>query len=157
MDIRPATADDVPAVLPMVAKVCAFHEGLDPQKYAFLPHPEERYRNWLTTRATDDQSAFFVAERERRLVAFLVGTVEGEIPIYRIKRYGFIHDLWVEPEYRNEGIARQLVMLAVERFREMGVPQVRLDTAAQNAVARKLFEACGFRPSTTEMLLAFEP
>jgi RimJ/RimL family protein N-acetyltransferase len=47
-------------------------------------------------------------------------------------------------------------MLAVERFREIGVPQVRLDAAAQNAVARKLFEACGFRPSTTEMLLAFE-
>jgi ribosomal protein S18 acetylase RimI-like enzyme len=155
MEIRPATADDVAGVLPMVARVCAFHEGMDPQKYAFLPHAEERYRGWLADRAADERSVFLVAEREGRLVAFLVGTVEGEVPIYRVARYGFIHDLWVEPEYRNEGIARQLVMLAVERFREMGVPQVRLDTAAENGVARKLFEACGFRMSTVEMLLDF--
>ena len=26
---------DVPAVLPMVERVCAFHEGLDPAKYGF--------------------------------------------------------------------------------------------------------------------------
>jgi ribosomal protein S18 acetylase RimI-like enzyme len=156
MEIRPASVDDVPGVLPMVAKVCAFHQGLDPQKYSFLPHPEERYRGWLGDRAEDERSVFLVAEREGRLVAFLVGTVENEIPIYRVKRYGFIHDVWVEPEYRNEGIARQLVMLAVEGFRAMGVEQVRLDTAAQNGVARKLFEGCGFRPSVVEMLLEFE-
>ena len=46
-----------------------------------------------------------------------------------------------------------MVMLAVERFREIGVAQVRLDTAAPNEVARGLFAACGFRPSTREMLL----
>lgn len=156
MDIRPATADDVPGVLPMVGKVCAYHEGLDPQRYSFVPQIEERYRGWLTERAGDGESVFLVAEREGRLVAFLVGSVLGEIPIYRVKRYGFVHDVWVEPEYRNEGIARQLVMLAVERFRGMGVPQVRLDTAAPNGVARKLFAGCGFRESGVEMLLDFQ-
>jgi len=54
--------------------------------------------------------------RPGRLVGFLVGTVEREIPVFRLQQFGFIHDLWVEPEYRHEGIARQLVMLAVERF-----------------------------------------
>lgn len=153
MEIRPATPEDVPAVLPMVAQVCAFHERLDSQKYGFLPNPEESYRRWLAARATDERSVFLVAEREGKLVAFLVGTVEREIPIYRVKEFGFIHDLWVEPAYRNEGIARQLAMLAVERFREIGVPQVRLDTASANDPARNLFMACGFRPSAVEMLL----
>jgi ribosomal protein S18 acetylase RimI-like enzyme len=59
----------------------------------------------------------------------------------------------VEEEYRHEGIARQMVMLAVERFKATGARQVRLDTAAPNEAARKLFASCGFRPSTTEMLL----
>ncbi len=61
--------------------------------------------------------------------------------------------MWVEPTYRNEGIARQMVMLAIERFRAIGVEQIRLDTAAPNEVARGLFAACGFRPSVQEMLL----
>jgi ribosomal protein S18 acetylase RimI-like enzyme len=41
---------------------------------------------------------------------------------------------------------------AVARFREIGVPQVRLDTAHANEAARALFGACGFRPSIVEML-----
>lgn len=140
----------------MVTQICAFHEQLDPDKYGFLDHPEQRYRQWLKSRAADARSVFLVAEREGRLVAFLVSTVETEIPIYRLKEFGFIHDLWVEPAYRNEGIARQMVMLTIERFKSIGVKQVRLDTAAANDGARHLFDACGFRPSTVEMLITLD-
>ncbi|MGD0465030.1 MAG: GNAT family N-acetyltransferase [Tepidisphaeraceae bacterium] len=153
MDIRPANAEDVSAVLPMVAKTCALHETWDPAKYGFLPNPHERYRRWLTQRVSDPRSVFIVAQREQRIVAFLIGTVEAEIPIYRVKEFGFVHDLWVEEEYRNEGIARQMVMLAIERFKALSVSQVRLDTAAANEPARKLFASCGFRLSTMEMLM----
>jgi len=121
------------------------------------------YQSWLPKRATDPQSVFLVADRESAgvpasagmssLVAFLIGTVEREIPIYRLEKFGFIHDLWVEPEYRHEGIARQMTMLAIERFREIGVTQIRLDTAAKNDAARALFASCGFRESVREMLL----
>jgi ribosomal protein S18 acetylase RimI-like enzyme len=38
------------------------------------------------------------------------GLVEREIPIYHLKKFGFIHDLWVEPEFRHAGIARQMVI-----------------------------------------------
>lgn len=158
MDIRPATVNDLPAVLPMVAKICAFHEKLDPAKYGFRPNPAERYRNWLTERATDPRAVFLVADaaakgEAQHLVAFLIGTVEREISIYRLPEYGFIHDLWVEENYRNEGIARQMVELALEKFRAIGVAQVRLDTAAANEPARALFARSGFRPSVVEMLI----
>jgi ribosomal protein S18 acetylase RimI-like enzyme len=153
MEIRPATAEDVPGVLPMVEKICALHESWDPAKYGFLPNPSAKYSRWLTARASDPRSVFLVADHESRPIAFLIGTVETEIPIYRLKEFGFIHDLWVEENYRHEGIARQMVMLAIEKFRAMNVPQIRLDTAAANEAARKLFTACGFRPSTIEMLV----
>lgn len=154
MEIRAAHIGDVPAVLPMVQAICALHQGWDSAKYAFVPDPQERYRQWLTTRADDPNSVFLVAERSPGLLAgFLVGTVEPEIAIYRVKQFGFIHDVWVEPLYRHEGIARQMVMLAIERFRQIGALQVRLDTAAPNETARALFASCGFRASTVEMLL----
>jgi ribosomal protein S18 acetylase RimI-like enzyme len=162
MVIRSATAEDVPGVLPMVAKICAFHEALDPAKYGFLPHPERMYDGWLVSRTKDRRSVFLVAEREPSagepalLTGFLVATTEREIGIYRLKEFGFIHDLWVEPEYRNEGLARQVVMLTVERFREIGVAQVRMDMAHKNDAARRLFESCGFRVSTTEMLIVLD-
>src|SRR3954451_19996049 len=155
MEIRPATAQDVPAVLPMVEKLCKLHEAWDPAKYSFLPNIPQMYDQWLRERASHRRSVFLVAETSspKKIVGFVIGTVEREIPIYRLKEYGFLHDLWVEPDYRNEGAARQMVMLAVEKFKEMGVEQIRLDTAAPNEAARKLFATCGFRPSVTEMLL----
>ena len=91
------------------------------------------------------------------LVGFLVGTVEKPIPIYRVERFGFIHDVWVEEEYRHEGVGRQMTMLAIEKFRELGCPQVRLETAAANEPARKLFQSCHFRTATVEMLVELQP
>jgi ribosomal protein S18 acetylase RimI-like enzyme len=160
MEVRPATPDDVPAVLPMVRAVCAFHEKLDPAKYSFRDDPGAMYDEWLRARAKDRKAVVLVADAgpdeedagRRKLVGFIVGTVTEEIPIYRVRRFGFLHDLWVEERYRHEGIGRQLVTEAVARFREIGVPQVRLDTAFANEPARSLFSACGFRPSIVEML-----
>jgi ribosomal protein S18 acetylase RimI-like enzyme len=161
MLIRPATPDDVPQVLPMVAQIAVLHESWDGAKYGYRENVSEMYRGWLKNRANDADSVFLVAQRDPgppasaggALVAFLIGTVEREIPICRLDRFGFIHDLWVERDFRHEGIGRQMTMLAVEKFREMGVKQIRLDTAAKNDPARALFASCGFRESTREMLI----
>jgi ribosomal protein S18 acetylase RimI-like enzyme len=159
MTIRPATVADVPAVLPMVEKIAALHREWDAARYDYKPQPGEMYRRWLTARAGDETSVFLVADHQRILadvpflVGFLIGTVESNIPIYRTPQYGFIHDLWVEEDYRNEGIGRQMAMLAIERFKEMGMTQVRLETAGCNEPARKLFASCGFRVATNEMLV----
>lgn len=159
MHIRSATPADVPAVLPMVAAICALHQAWDEAKYGFLPDPQQRYEKWLISQANNRQSIFLVAEDEskpKQLAGFLIATVEKEIPIYRLKEFGFIHDLWVEPEYRHLGVARQMVKLSCDRFGQMGVKQIRLDTANANEAARKLFTACGFRISTIEMLVELD-
>ncbi|WAL59990.1 GNAT family N-acetyltransferase [Thermocoleostomius sinensis] len=157
MIIRTATLTDIPSMLPLVAKTCAFHQALDPAKYGFLPNPEQRYMSWLDQLMKNSRHVCLVAEdsigSDPVLVALLIATVEREIPIYRVKEYGFIHDLWVEEAYRHRGVARQLIQRAIEHFRQVGVEQVRLDTAANNEIARKLFTTCGFRVSMVEMLI----
>jgi ribosomal protein S18 acetylase RimI-like enzyme len=152
MLVRPATPADVPAVLPMVTAICAMHEAADPARYPMLPDVVQRYERWLPQRALDSRSVFLVAEEEGRIAGFLIGTVERNIPIYRLEEFGFIHDMWVEPEFRRRGLARGLVLAAVERFRALGVTQVRLETAAGNEAARRLFASCGFRVGTIDML-----
>src|SRR5688572_15221541 len=114
MNIRPAAAADVPSVVKMVDKLAALHEKWDAARYDYRPGTGEMYRRWLAARAEDANSVFLVVERERLfadvpyLVGFTVGTVEKPIPIYRIERFGFIHDLWVDEQYRNEGWGKQM-------------------------------------------------
>jgi len=160
IEIRPARAEDVPALLPMVRKICELHEAWDPRRYGALPDVERRYDGWLRSLANDRRAVFLVAESDAgQMVGFVIGTVERAIPIYRLAEFGFVHDLWVEPEYRHEGVGRQLTMMAVERFGAVGMRQVRLETAVANEPARRLFEQCGFRPSAVELLMeiAAEP
>jgi ribosomal protein S18 acetylase RimI-like enzyme len=153
MQIRGAKLEDVPHVLPMVRQLARLHEAWDPTRYAYRTDLAAMYSSWLGERANDSHSVFLVADAGDKIIGFLVATIEKNIPVYQIERYGFIHDVWVEQDYRHEGIARQMTMLAVERFRSHGVQQIRLETAAANEAARSLFAACGFRASTTEMLL----
>lgn len=153
MPVRPATASDVPAVLPMVASICAMHEVMDSERYGMLPDVVARYASWLPVRAADPESVFLVAESDSgAVIGFLVGQVEGNIPIYRLERFGFMHDVWVEPAHRGRGVARELTREALASFARMGITQVRLETAAGNEAARRLFASCGFRTSTVEML-----
>jgi ribosomal protein S18 acetylase RimI-like enzyme len=155
--IRPATQHDIGAILPMVKAICAYHESLDADKFGFLPDVVQRYERWLPQRATEPHSVLLIAEVDTVPAGFLVGEVLDEIPIYRITRYGFIHDFWVEPAFRRRGIGRMLVQDAVERFAAMGIAQVRGDTAEANPEARSTLEKLGFRPSTREMLLMLRP
>jgi len=161
MIVRPATIEDVVGVVPMVRKIAAFHQSLDTARYAARPDVGDMYRSWLTDRASDPRSVFLVAEQDTgappALAGFLIASVEKEIPIYLLREFGLIHDLWVEEGYRNEGLARQMVTLAIERFTQIGVSQIRLHAAWGNAPARTLFERCGFRSASVEMLMELEP
>ena len=152
MPVRPATAADVDAIVPMIAKTCAFHQAANPRKYPFLPHPERGYGNWLRRCAGDPSCVFLVGTHSGEVVAFLIATIEDEIPIYRIKRYGFIQDLWVEEAYRRHGLAKELLAETVRRFADMQINQVRLDVLEHNEPARQLFASCGFRTSIVEMI-----
>jgi len=96
---------------------------------------------------------FLVAAAPERLAGFLIGTVESSIPIYRIKEFGFIHDLWWKRTIGTKASAANWRSRPSSVFAALGVAQIRLDTAAANDPARALFASCGFRPSATEMLL----
>lgn len=159
MIIRSANLSDIPVLLPMIGKMCALHQSWDEAKYGFLPEPERLYERWLGNLIQSQRDLCLVADiddlqpESSSLVAFLIATVEREIPIYRIKEFAFIHDLWVEESSRHLGIARQMVQQAIAHFTQLGTSQIRLDTAKANDAARHLFTSCGFRVSTIEMLM----
>ena len=152
MITRRGTAEDIPAVLPLVARTIAFHEVLDPARFGAVPEAYKRYEGWMARAAGSADGVFYVAEEAGQVVGFLLGQVQEEYAMYRTGRYGMVHDLWVEPEQRRRGIARALVTAALDQFRQAGLSQARLDSATNNAAAQRLFAQCGFRPSVTEML-----
>jgi len=157
MLIRSAQVNDIKNLFPSIQRVCDFHQSLDLDRYNFLPNQGKLYEKWLQKLLQDSRHLCLVAEAEvpTQLVAYTIATVESEIPIYHLKEYGYIHDLWVEEPYRHRGIAKQMVMQTVSHFQQLGIKQIRLNNLVSNDVAFKLYTACGFRASTVEMLYTF--
>lgn len=161
MRIRPAVIDDVQRVLPMVRAICDLHERHDPQRFRVRADVLERYAAWLPQRIADSRSVFLIAEDPTSatapLAAYVVCTVEPEVPVFWVPECAWVHDIWVEPASRGHGLARSMVREVIRKYEAMGIGQVRLHTGTFNDEARALFAAEGFRPSVIEMLRPLEP
>jgi ribosomal protein S18 acetylase RimI-like enzyme len=57
----------------------------------------------------------------------------------------YVDALAVDPDYRRRGIARTLLDAAEQAAVDAGLPRIALDTGLQNAPARALYDAYGFR------------
>src|SRR4051812_1984413 len=68
----------------------------------------------------------------------------GVAPIPPIDAY-YVDALAVDPAYRRRGIAQQLLAVAEAEAAHAGLYRVALDTGLQNAPARALYDAYGFR------------
>lgn len=156
MSIRDATKGDVPAVLPMVRRMYEIHAAWDREKYTPEGDPGERYGGWLMHRVDDPMSIFLVAEEGGAVVGYLVATPASDMGIYRYREHGFIHDVYIDPSHRGRGLGRAMVEEAVRRFTAAGITQLRLETAAPNEEARRLFRAFGFHEASVLMIRAGE-
>lgn len=60
------------------------------------------------------------------------------------RRYVYVHSLYVVPEWRGRGIARRLVRRALRWGVRCGARQARIEMAASNAAAGRLYGSFGF-------------
>ena len=90
----------------------------------------------------------FVAE----VAGAIVGSAGGQrfdglypwVFSYSDRQYGYIWGVYVEPEYRQKGIATRLTQLAVEHLQGIGCTKVALNAAPK---ARPLYQRLGFSDS----------
>ena len=55
--------------------------------------------------------------------------------------------LYVKPNTRGSGLARQLIARLLTAARELGYRRVVLDTLKDMTAAQALYRTCGFRPT----------
>ena len=81
--------------------------------------------------------------------ACLTATVDGRLVAslgLRLREPGgFVHSLFVRPEYRGMGIGEALLRLAAEVAQDHGKPTLGLSVHHDNAPAQRLYQRLGFR------------
>jgi ribosomal protein S18 acetylase RimI-like enzyme len=104
--------------------------------------------NLVSDYLENDNALALIHENNEKPVACLLGIISSSssFPPANIGKVGNISLCWVEPEFRNSGIASQLVRHAETWFREKGLSMVELSYMAKNHLAEISWANLGYEP-----------
>ena len=111
------------------------------------PSDVERAKTFLADRLKNNESVIFVALAGKAEALAPVGFTQL-YPTYssvRTIRNWILNDVYVEPDFRKQGIGDALIKTAMNYAKESGAKFVQLETALNNFTAQKLYETIGFK------------
>lgn len=90
----------------------------------------------------------FIAYVDKRAVGYVLAHIDERAAgvFTPARRWLYVDQISVEPEWEGRGIGRQLVTSVVEYARSSKVDELEADVWAFNQAAQEFFEAVGFRP-----------
>ncbi|NGO08803.1 GNAT family N-acetyltransferase [Streptomyces sp. HC44] len=139
LEIRPADADDVPAIVAMLAD-----DPLGAQRES--PDDLTPYLTALDRLRSDPNQHLVVAVREGRLVGTLQLTI-----IPGLSRKGatrsIIEGVRVHADERGSGLGTRLIEWAIDQSRSEGCQLVQLTSDATRTDAHRFYERLGFTAS----------
>ncbi len=123
--IAPATPGDREKVLALVERLLRELEDR-PEEFAGL----DREKTLHDLEAAQERFAAFLAHTLEGDAVGVVTLVET-FAIYAGGRYGVIDELYVEPEYRAQGVGRLLIDAAKEHGRQRGWARIEVTAPAE--------------------------
>jgi len=144
--VRPYdAARDAEAFRACVVEHQDFHRALEPswpEGKAIL----DDYVRYLETQCASHDGRVMVADADGQIVGFVcvVAATRGDSPDDPAT-YAWVHDIFVRPAHRRQGVATALMAQAESFVRSRGARELRLGVLDRNADARALYRGLGFR------------
>ncbi len=143
MSIRPATEDDHDVL-----------GGLWQEFHDELGVPEWWGETWDEAwadlrRAIADDSFVVLAERSGEPVGYALAS-------HRRPKAVYVHDVYVRPHLRREGVAKQLLAEIVTKAAARGVEVMLLSVDIDNATARAVYRRLGFAERSVGLIAALD-
>jgi RimJ/RimL family protein N-acetyltransferase len=132
IDVRPATPDDVEAMLDVMEGVVAEGKWLGAEP----PFDRDDRRERLLVGMAGERSVHLVAVAE----GGIVGNVALELAPYGVAQLG----MYVAEQWRGRGVGGALVREAIAAGRVLGAHKLSLQVWPHNHAARRLYRRYGF-------------
>ena len=146
--IRQAANEDLPAILAFEQAVVAAERPYNNEVKDGTVHYYD-----MAALISSDQSRVLVAEDSARLVATGHATLKPSLNYLNHDRHAYLGLMFVEPEYRRQGIIQEIIEGLLQWARSEGVTDFYLDVYGENEAAVKAYEKLGFRQNLVEMRL----
>lgn len=102
----------------------------------------EAARKFLKERFEKEDSTIFLASIDGRIVGFT--QLYPSFSSVSMKRVWILNDLFIDEDYRGNGVAKSLMCAAENFARETGSVRIILATQISNVAAQSLYELRGY-------------
>ena len=146
LNYRQATQDDLPVVLEWTLALM-HHEQIDPElELPLKANIKEQLNDWLTNLVTNDNALFIIAEDPQgNARGGILGIIQlAANDFVDVAVYGLIQMVWVNSEYRKQGIASALVRYMEETFKTMDIPYCEIQYSESNIEAEAFWKKSGY-------------
>lgn len=151
LQIRRATARDLPQIAVLAGQLVRQHFAFDAKRFLFIDDPEQGYKWWFGKELLNKQALILCAKLDRQIVGYAYARLEPRDWNALLDAHGALHDILVADSARRKGVGKQLLKRTLAELKARGAPRVVLHTAIKNRAAQKLFAAVGFRRTMLEM------
>lgn len=148
--LRPATAKDIPQLVPLLVRLKRLNEEFDPL-LKVRADVEERAKEVLGSDLANPKAIVLAAEGVGAEKDKVVGVVRAQVrerPFYAPELEGVILDIYLLPLYRRRGVGEFLLRETTRHLKEKGAGLVTAEFPTQNEIAGKFYAKRGFRPIT---------
>lgn len=120
---------------------------LDPkekQAFSMKDNAPELFKKFLIKNIRSVNAGVFIAEVDGKIAGYSLAYIEKNIPVFILKRIGYISDLFVRKEYRGTGVSSRLKDETIGFFRERGIRHLKILVPETDHHARSIYKKWGF-------------
>ncbi len=156
--VRKAKTSDVPMLVKLWVEFMKDHDGIviraDPRLKEYKGMKRNApliYKKFISKHISSRSASVFIAEVEGDVAGYVLVYVQKEIPIFTLKRYGYISNLYVKPQFRSMKVSSALVSEAMCWFKKKGLRYASLKMYPANRHAHMIYTKWGFFDYHLEM------
>jgi len=155
--VRVAKTKDIGSLVRLWHGLVEYHHAL-PASGAVVstrrlaPDAEKKWRVWVLKWIRSPNGFVLLAEDDGKAVGYSLNYIKNNIPIYSVKKFGNMGDLFVMSAYRSKGMGSIFRKMAWKWFRKKRMQFVRIAIHPKNQRSKKIYRGWGFEDNHVVMI-----
>lgn len=143
MEIRKATLKDIKQMIDCALSLLKYHYDFDPY-FAPVKNVKDVYQKFFKRCIYSNKRHLLVAEENKKIIGYALGELGSRPPVFKIRKIGFINDVFVERKFRKLGIAKQFLLELYKWFKSKKLEYIELTVHVKNEIGKKAWTKYGF-------------
>jgi len=156
--VRRANAKDIDSLVRLWKEFMKVHDADVIAKNSKLkPHLKLNkdahlgFKKWTGQLIKSKNGLITIVEVDGKAVGYTLCLIKKNIPVFALKKLGYISDMYVKKEYQGLGISSKLKDDAIKWFKKKKIKHISLRVYYDNEHGRKVYEKWGFFNHSIEM------